>query len=242
MLPFFPKTLQNGLILTGIVSLNLVNTQSASAARFTVDPDITFEVIDGGSDGSSFDGKGDPEKVFPGNFDTVVLGSDGEASEHAEFDVSDFPIASNEVIDEAVFQVTVLPNRVFGLGAPLRRPSALNVLGYVGNGQPDASDFEAGSILDTIEISSDFADTREQILRFDVTQFLSSLVAEGNDFAGFTVRAKDPGATVLKSPVFLDQGPTLSVSTTPETEQPESVPEPSLGLALFGALLLKKII
>jgi hypothetical protein len=44
----------------------------AKAASFTFAPTITFEVIDGGIFGDSFDGLGD--QVFPGNFDTVVKG------------------------------------------------------------------------------------------------------------------------------------------------------------------------
>ena len=201
-----------------------------------MEPDTSFEVIDR----SPFDGKGNPDLIFPGNFDTVVLGSIGEISQHAEFNINNFPIVPNEIIDEAIFQVTVLPNQVFGLGAPFRRPSALNVLGYIGNGQPDASDFEAGTILDAVEISSDFTDTTEQTVRFDVTQFLSDLVMEGNDFAGFAVRAQDPGATLLAAPISSNKGPELLVSTTPETEKPKSVPEPSLVLALLGSLLLIK--
>ncbi len=53
----------------------------AKAASFTFAPTITFEVIDGGYDGDSFDGLGD--EVFPGIFNTVVRGTIGEAAEFA---------------------------------------------------------------------------------------------------------------------------------------------------------------
>lgn len=50
---------------------------------FTFDPTIIFEVGDGFFS-EPFDGQGDADAVFPGNFDTVVLGSSGENSENAE--------------------------------------------------------------------------------------------------------------------------------------------------------------
>ncbi|MEL7246206.1 MAG: hypothetical protein AAGM40_28310, partial [Cyanobacteria bacterium J06573_2] len=56
---------------------------------FSFEPEITFEVIDGGFDGE-FDGTGD--SVFPGNFFTIILGSSGEAAEFAEFNIDEFAI------------------------------------------------------------------------------------------------------------------------------------------------------
>jgi hypothetical protein len=76
----------------------------AKAASFTFAPTITFEVIDGGYDGDSFDGLGN--LVFPGNFDTVVRGTLGEAAQLAEFNIGSFSLAPNTVISSAVFQLS----------------------------------------------------------------------------------------------------------------------------------------
>lgn len=228
------KIWQHVLILTSLSSI-LGMTSSANAASFSIGPDITFEVIDGGLGPSPFDGEGDPEDIFPENFDTVVLGSLGETSQNAEFNINNFPILADKIIDEAIFQITVLPNQVFGLGAPNNRPSGLDVRGFIGNGQADASDFEAGTILDSVAISSDFADTAEQVVSFDVTTFLSDLVSDGNDFAGFSVRAADPGATLLSRASSINPGPQLLIRTQPA--EPETVPEPTLSWVLLSSLL-----
>jgi len=70
--------------------LGFLASKEAKAAVFTFDPTITFEVIDITEGSFNFDGTGD--LLFPGNFDTVVLGTFGEAAEFAEFDISDFSI------------------------------------------------------------------------------------------------------------------------------------------------------
>jgi hypothetical protein len=41
---------------------------------------------------------------FPGNFDTVVRGTVGEAAEFAEFNIGSFSLAPNTIISSAVFQ------------------------------------------------------------------------------------------------------------------------------------------
>lgn len=160
-------------------------TAKVKAADFTLNPVTTFEVGDGFF-GGSFDGQGDTDAIFPGNFDTVVLGTFAENSENAEFDLSEFSVPSEETITEATFQLTVLPNETFGSGATGQRPSSLAVRGYVGNGQPDASDFQAGTILDTASVSPEYV---EEFINFDVTSFIQDIVSEQNDFAGFGVRA-----------------------------------------------------
>jgi hypothetical protein len=203
--------------------LSMMIISEARAATFTFRPKITFEVIDG-IYGGAFDGQGD--LLFPGNFDTVVKGTVGEISEHAEFSLSELSVPPQEVITSAIFQVQIFSLLVTGVGVRVgENPSALTVRGYVGDGRPDASDFQNGTIVDTVELLSPFIG---QKLQFDVTSFIQSLASRGDSFAGFTVRAKDFGGLALARP------PAVSLTvTTMRTTAP--VPEP---FSASGALLL----
>ncbi len=198
----------------------------AKAATFTFDPTITFEVIDGSFQGDPpFDGFGD--QLFPGNFDTVVLGTLGEAAEFAEFDISGFSIPAQEVITSATFQTRISSLQVGGLGVNFgENPDSLGVRGYVGNGIAEASDFQAGTLLDTVDISSASVG---QLLSFDVTAFVQNLVSNDDSFVGFGVRAQDFGGLAL------ERFPTLTIATSAVST---TVPEPTsvLGLLAFGAL------
>ncbi len=218
-----------GLFCLCAVSLS---NQEAKAANFTLVPNNTFEVGDGFFS-EPFDGQGDLDAVFPGNFDTVVLGTIGENSENAEFDLRSLLIPSNEVISQVLFQVSVIPNQVSGLGAPGQRPSGLVVRGYTGNGQPDAADFQAGNILASASVSPDYI---EEVLTFDVTNFLKTAVANRTDFAGFSVRAQGLGATGLFNTP--ENGPKLLVTTAANPIDPEGVPEPSSLLGLLALVAL----
>lgn len=60
-----------------------------------------------------------------------------------------------ESITSSIFQVRISSLQVGGSGVGVgQNPTSLAVRGYVGNGQPDASDFQAGTILDTVNLSS----------------------------------------------------------------------------------------
>jgi hypothetical protein len=212
--------------------LSFLATGEARAATFTFDPTITFEVIDGGSfpgDGP-FDGFGD--QLFPGNFDTVVLGTLGEAAEFAEFDISGFSVPPSEVITSATFQARIFGTIVCGLGVPCGDiPDSLGAYGYVGNGIAEASDFEAGTILDTVDTSSP---SFGQVLNFDVTEFVTNLVSNGDSFVGLGIRAQEFGGIAFSRSVT-DRYPRLTITTA---AVPATVPEPAsaLGLLTFGAL------
>ncbi len=127
--------------------------EEAKAATFTLPPAVTFEVIDGGPfSGGAYDGLGD--EVFPGNFDVVVRGTVGEAAEFAEFNIGSFSLAPNTVISSAVFQAEIYSFQTFGLGVSATNPGSLGIFGYVGNGTVEASDFEAGVFLSSVDVSS----------------------------------------------------------------------------------------
>ena len=173
---------------------------------FSFEPETTFEVIDGGFDGE-FDGTGD--SVFPGNFFTVILGSSGEAAEFAEFDIGEFSIPEGKTITSARFDVKITGLEVGGLGAPFGdNPDSIGAFGYAGNGVADASDFEAGVLLDTEDTSNPFVG---QQLSFDVTDFVQNLVNNDQSFAGIGLRALEFGG-VLVDPTSVSM-PTLIIET-----------------------------
>ncbi|HYW18692.1 MAG TPA: PEP-CTERM sorting domain-containing protein [Nodularia sp. (in: cyanobacteria)] len=214
------------LVLTAGISLclGLLMSEPVKAAKLTVNPTVTFEVVDGGSLGT-FDGLGD--EIFPNNFDSVVLGSQGEAAEFAEFDLTEFSIPPLKVITSVIFQAQIFTTQTFGLGSPGGiPPNKLGVFGYVGNGEPNASDLQAGTLLNTVDTSTAIGG---EILSFDVTSFVQNLVSNGDTFVGLAVRAQDPGGLTLGSANFPGITPRLIIRTAPESST-------SLSLLAFGVL------
>jgi len=202
----------------------------AKAASFIFAPTITFEVIDlddqyyfGGP--GRFDGLGD--LVFPRNFDTVVRGTVGEAAEFAEFNIGSFSFAPN-TITSAIFQAEIYSFQTFGLGVGFLNPGSLGIFGYVGNGTVEASDFEAGVFLSSVDISSS---SPGDILNFDVTPFVNQRVSNRDAFAGFGIRALNLGALTLGGANFPGIQPRLIIETA---DVGEPVPEPT---TIFGSAL-----
>lgn len=215
--------------------------EEVKAATFTFAPTITFEVIDKGYEGYTFDGLGD--EVFPGNFDTVVRGTLGEAAQFAEFNINSLFLDSNTVISSAVFQAQINSFLVTGLGVnDYTNPGTLGIFGYVGNGTVEASDFEAGVFLSSVDVSSA---SPGDILNFDVTPFVNQRVNNGDAFAGFGIRALNFGGLALQRGEFSGIPPRFIVETA-DVGEPECVPEPitifgsALGLSLGGWLKRKK--
>jgi len=200
--------------------------EQAKAASFTFIPAITFEVIDGGYDGDSFDGLGD--LLIPNNFDTVVRGTIGEAAQFAEIDIGSFSLAPNTVISRAIFQTGIYFG-VTGLGVDYEytNPGSLGIFGYIGNGTAEASDFEAGMLLSSVDISSS---SSGDTLNFDVTSFVNQRVSNGDAFAGFGIRALNFGA-ISVTPTFSRVSPKLIVETA---DVAEPVPEPT---TIFGSAI-----
>lgn len=198
----------------GMAFFTGIEISSAKAATFTLNPSITFEVVDGGGEGL-FDGNGDA--VFPGNFDNSAKGPFGEASELAEFNITELFIPPQETITSAIFQVNSTGAFTFGGGIGNtngRAPTSLLVQGFIGNGQVDASDFQAGTILDTVNVFQNFG---PETFNFDVTLFLQSLLNNNNSLAGFNVRASDIGAINFSRDGV--QGPKLIITTSTVTAE-----------------------
>jgi hypothetical protein len=207
----------------------------AKAASFTFAPTITFEVIDLEEDPSRFDGLGD--LVFPGNFDVVVRGTVGEAAEFAEFNIGSFSLAPNTVISSAVFQAEIYSFQTFGLGVSATNPGSLGIFGYVGNGTVEASDFEAGVFLSSVDVSSS---SPGDILSFDVTPFVNQRVSNADAFAGFGIRALNLGSLTLGGANFPGIKPRLVVETAQPVPEPTTIFGSAIGLCLGGWLKQKK--
>ncbi len=212
----------------------------AKAASFTFAPTITFEVLDledqyyfGGP--GRFDGLGD--LVFPGNFDSVVRGTLGEAAEFAEFNIGSLSLAPNTIISSAVFQAEIYTFQTFGLGVGFLNPGSLGIFGYIGNGTVDASDFEAGVLLSSVDVSSSSAG---DILSFDVTPFVNQRVSNGDTFAGFGIRALNLGSLTLGGANFPGIQPRLIVETAEPVPEPTTIFGSAIALGLGGWLKRKK--
>lgn len=207
------------------LGLTLVGNLEAKAATFILEPTITFEVIDGGFI-DIFDGRGD--LVFPGNFDTVVRGTFGESAEFAEVYIRSFDLPERRIISSAIFQADIYSFDTFGLGIYSINPGSLGIFGYVGNARVEASDFEAGVFLNSVDISSLFpGDT----ISFDVTPFVNQLVSNGDAFAGFGIRALNLGSLTLGGGNFSGISPKLIVKTPDNTV---SIPEAD---TIFGSTI-----
>jgi len=196
-------------------------SEEAKAATFTLPSTITFEVIDKEEGSNSFDGLGD--LVFPG-FNVVARGTEGESAQFAEFNIGSFSLAPN-TITSAIFRAKIFTFEAGGLG--VGNPGSLGIFGYRGNGTADASDFEAGVFLSSVDISSSSAG---DFFSFDVTPFVNQRVSNGDAFAGFGIRALNPGAVALGGTDALGR-PSLVVETVTVTEP---VPEPT---TIFGSAL-----
>ena len=200
----------------------------AKAATFSLEPTITFSVLDfdgslavyGGS--ALFDGLGD--QLRRGDFHYLVRGSYGEGAGFAEFNIGSFSVAPNTFINSAIFQVEIFSLIAPAFGVDGTSPSSLGIFGYVGNGTAETSDFEAGVLLSSVDVSSS---SPGDLLNFDVTRFVNQRVRNGDTFAGFGIRALDFGGLSLNN----SMPPKLIVETA---DVAEPVPEPT---TIFGSAL-----
>ena len=163
----------------------------------------------------------------------------GESAQFAEFNIGSFSLAPN-TITSAIFQAEIFSFQTVGLGTGSINPGSLGIFGYIGNGTVDASDFEAGVFLSSVDISSS---SPGDILSFDVSPFVNQRVSNGDAFAGFGIRALNLGALTLGGANFSGIQPRLIIETA---DVGEPVPEPTtifgsaIGLGLGGWLKRKK--
>jgi hypothetical protein len=225
------------------LSFALGANEEAFSATFTLTIDnfdnFTFDVLDISHTffgvETTFDGRGD--KLFPAGWAAVMKNTYSEGAEITEFNIGSFFLAPNTVISNAVFQTNISPRW------PHSFVGSLGIFGYVGNGRADNSDFEAGVLLSSVDISSlSPGDT----FKFDVTQFVNQRVGNRDAFAGFAIRALNLGPQVHLGGGEFDEFKNHSSLIIETADVAEPVPEPTtifgsaIGLCLGGWLKRKK--
>jgi len=116
-------------------------------------------------------------------------------------------------------------------------PGSLGIFGYIGNGTVDASDFEAGVFLSSVDISSS---SPGDILSFDVSPFVNQRVSNGDAFAGFGIRALNLGALTLGGANFPGIQPRLIIETAEPVPEPTTIFGSAIALGVGGWLKRKK--
>jgi hypothetical protein len=142
-----------------------------------------------------------------------------------EFNIANLSLAPNTVISSAIFQTKV---NTISWYYPSSR---FDVHGYIGNGQADISDFQAGTYLDGIYfytvLNTDSELDISPIFSFDVLPFVNQRFRNNDTFAGFKVFTRAAYLTV-------DQEAKLIITTVDDVT--ESVPEPTTILSTAIAL------
>ena len=243
------------------LSFALEANKKAEAATFSttyysIASHLTFHAIDGSSYGS-FDGLGDTVTnvsytnfwewpSLPHSWQGVERTDTREVAALLEFPLSSLTtphtVSSGEnakitSITSAVLQVYVL------YWEPFDDSAVMGAFGYVGNGIPEASDFEAGVFLDSKEIRE-----TGSWYEFDVTPLVKELFINNNEFGGFALRSLNQHQIdLLPIKGNTTFPPTLIVSGEIERGvEPEPVPEPTtifgsiIGLCVGGWLKRKK--
>ncbi|MEG4281388.1 PEP-CTERM sorting domain-containing protein [Microcoleus sp. MON1_C1] len=206
-------------------------SEAVKAATFSLEPAITFKVID-----LNLNGQGDI--VIPNNFDVVAKGTVAQAAAVSEFNLGNFSFDHNTTINSAVIEVMLhsvwVTDPHIGIGSI--NPGILGIFGYVGNGAANASDFEAGVFLSSVDVSS-FPPllSVNTSISFDVTPFVKQRASNGDSFAGFGIRALNLGAASIYGP----SPPRLIVETT-EVPEPTTILGSITAIGVAGLLKGKK--
>lgn len=196
-------------------------------------------------------------EIIPNNFDVVANGPLGQSATFAEYNLGDFSLDYNTAIKRVLFETPLhsvwVGGSDFGIKGAIN-PGLLGIYGYVGNGAADVSDYRTRELLSSVDISS-FPPlfSLDTFISFDVTDFVSRKLDNKDPFAGFVIRALNPGAVSLYGRRDKGNPPKLIIETTtlplPEpTTIPEStiVPEPTtvlgsiMTLGIVGLLKRKK--
>jgi len=168
-----------------------------------------------------------------------------------QFNIAQLSLASNTVISSAIFKNSI--NSVENLYHPHHDPT-LDVIGYVGNGSADFSDFsQEGVSLGHVPL---FESSPGTTFNLNVTTFVNQIVSNHESFAGFGFRTNpiseddyygDNGySNDNRSYITLGGYPYPLASLTITTIDAEPVPEPAtifgsvIGLCLGGWLKRKK--
>jgi hypothetical protein len=218
------------------LSFALVANKEAKAAVFILQPSTAYTFGDtNGQDGVA-------DTIFGGaSLPVGIINGEGYRHEYRasyEFNLANLSLPPNTVISSAIFGVKA--NTISSYG----RWSRLDTYGYIGNGQADVSDFEAGEYLDGRYLYSVLLNTTipginpSPNFAFNVLPFITQRIENNDAFAGFSFRNFDDDAYLA-----LSENARLTIITA---DVPEPVPEPTtmlgsaLALSLGGWLKRKK--
>jgi hypothetical protein len=164
------------------------------------------------------------------DYSSVGVGK-AETRQFYEFNIASLFLATNTVISRAVLDTPVDKVRTNYSYVNL------DLYGYVGNGKPDINDFNAGEFLGSQNALNRYPFHQAE---FEVTNFVSQLISNGNSFAGFGFRAGIPSLQSSRAQggglAILSYGgkqPTLIIETV-DVPEPVNVPEPT---TIFGSAL-----
>ncbi len=205
----------------------LVANKEAKATVLTLTSTTSFFVGDKNQDGLGDYLYGDvPLSV--GIKDERWPRNDREDEEYKafyEFNLANLFLAPNTAISSAIFQTKA--NTISWYGSWSR----FDAQGYIGNGQADISDFQAGSYLDGIYFSTVLNTNSEldlsPIFSFNVLPFINQRLRNNDTFAGLKVFTRGGYLTV-------DREANLIITTVDDVTEP--VPEPTTILSTAIAL------
>jgi len=210
------------------LSFTLAANQEAKAAKFTLTAPRFLVFGTSESGGQYVD-------------DSNSLGPSIEKNDYSEgysatrafydFHIGNLSLAPDTVISRAFFNVRVGDIRNY------YRYFFIDILGYVGNGIPELSDFEIGERLSVIDLENlPFIPLDPYPLSIDVTGFVNQRVSNGDAFAGFGLRNSTlPSYGTAR----LDYIAELTIETEPVPE-PTTIFGSALALGVGGWLKRKK--
>jgi len=215
------------------LSFTLVTNKEAKAATFNLSG-TSFSI----SEGSFYVERGSVE----GGTSAGQPIRRPETRAFYEFDIGNLSIVPNHRIRSAILNTPFINLEI------AYRFLYLDLYGYVGNGRPDLSDFNAG-----VNIAQEIATLyspypyypRFGQIKFDVTNFVKERVSNGDAFAGLGIRVGSlnytsyPNAGSVDLRNYYGDGPTLTIETEPVPE-PTTIFGSALALGVGGWLKRKK--
>jgi hypothetical protein len=197
-------------------------TFTLTAPRFLVQGNSEFggiEVITGDYSGPSID------------YNASRYGGYSGTRAFYEFNIGNLSLAPDTVISRAFFNVRVGDIRNY------YRYFFIDILGYVGNGIPELSDFEIGEQLSLIDLENlPFIPLDPYPLSIDVTGFVNQRVSNGDAFAGFGLRNSTLPSYGTARLGYIAE---LTIETEPVPE-PTTIFGSALALGVGGWLKRKK--
>jgi hypothetical protein len=245
---FFVKlfTTKGNLVIMNNFYHKVAVTSICTALRFTLVTNKEAKAATFNLTGTSFSVSREGSYVTSGSVEGRTYEGrptgDPETRAFYEFDISNLSLAPNTIIRSAILNTPFINLEI------VYRFLYLDLYGYVGNGRPDLSDFNAGvniaqanaTLYSPYPYFPSFGE-----ITFDVTNFVQERVSNGDAFAGLGIRVgsldylsyTNGGSLDLHS--YGGQEPTLTIETEPVPE-PTTIFGSALALSVGGCLKRKK--